>query len=210
MGRTFDETDQKILTAAKSLFLEHGLHKTELKEIARCAGFSRETVYRRFLNKDEIAFYISAQVLTQLNQLPSREVLEQKKNGYLRYEACMQAMCRRYIEHPAHVRFLDEFDQSHTAPYPIHEAAKTFLEQNRKGDESHHRKLQYLEEGIRDGSVRSIKSPNFIVRCVDNSLIAICERILPRRQHYLQEHGYAEEFIWEELEMLLAYLKNDK
>ena len=48
---------------------------------------------------------------------------------------------------------------------------------------------------------------NFLVRCIDQAVVAICERIIPRQQHYLQEHGFAAEFVWQELEMLLTYIK---
>ena len=208
MGKNFDEMDQRILAAAKTLFLQQGLHRTESKAIAERAGISRETIYRRFLNKDEIAFYIIPQVLCSLNALPPREILEREETGFLRYKACMQIMCQNYTEHVAEVRFLDEFDQGHIAPYPTYAAAKEFILYNQKGEAGLFLKKEFLEEGVADGSVRPFQDLNFMVRCIDHSVIALCERIIPREQHYIQEHGFAKEFIWQELDMLLAYLRN--
>ena len=208
MGRNFDEMDQRILASAKALFLQQGLHKTEIKAIAERAGISRETIYRRFFNKDEIAFYIIPQVLCSLNALPPREVLEQEKTGFLRYRACMRVMCGNYMEHVAEVRLLDEFDQRHIAPYPTYAAAEEFVAYNQRGEASLALKKEFLEEGVADGSVRPLPDLNFIVRCIDHAIVALCERIVPREQHYIQEHGFAKEFIWQEMEMLLAYLRN--
>lgn len=208
MGRSFDETDRKILEAAKKLFLQQGLHKTEMKAIAAQTGVSRETVYRRFLNKDEIAFYVTAQVIYELNALPPRETLEKEETGFRRYEACMRIMCQNYVDNVAQVRFLDEFDQRHIAPYPFNAAAKEFIAFNQRGEASFYLKKEFLEQGLRDGSVKPLQDLNFMVRCIDQSVVAICERIVPRQQHYLQEHGFGVEFVWQQLEMLLAYIKN--
>ena len=207
MGRTFDETDRKILTAAKELFLLQGLHKTEMKAIAQRTGVSRETVYRRFLNKDEIAFYVVAQVIDELNALPPRESLEKEKTGFQRYEVCMRTMCRNYTQSVEKVRFLDEFDQRHIEPYPFSAATKEFIAFNQSGEKSFFLKKEFLEQGVQDGSVRPMPDLNFLVRCIDQAVVAICERIIPRQQHYLQEHGFAAEFVWQELEMLLTYIK---
>ncbi|WP_158102583.1 TetR/AcrR family transcriptional regulator [Lentzea kentuckyensis] len=54
-GRPRDpEADNAILTAAFELFLERGLDGTSIEQVARRAGVTRATVYRRFATKEDL------------------------------------------------------------------------------------------------------------------------------------------------------------
>lgn len=58
-GRPRDpEADTAILTAAFELFLERGLDGTSIEQVARRAGVTRATVYRRFATKEELLFSV--------------------------------------------------------------------------------------------------------------------------------------------------------
>jgi AcrR family transcriptional regulator len=49
-----DPTTEAILDAAVVEFERHGLRRVVLEDVARRAGVSRTTIYRRFANKDEL------------------------------------------------------------------------------------------------------------------------------------------------------------
>jgi AcrR family transcriptional regulator len=49
-----DSATQAILDAAVVEFEQHGFRKVALEDVARRAGVSRTTIYRRFANKDEL------------------------------------------------------------------------------------------------------------------------------------------------------------
>jgi AcrR family transcriptional regulator len=49
-----DPSTQAILDAAVVEFERHGLRRVALEDVARRAGVSRTTIYRRFANKDEL------------------------------------------------------------------------------------------------------------------------------------------------------------
>jgi AcrR family transcriptional regulator len=49
-----DPSSQAILDAAVVEFERHGLRRVALEDVARRAGVSRTTIYRRFANKDEL------------------------------------------------------------------------------------------------------------------------------------------------------------
>lgn len=58
-GRPRDpEADTAILTAAFELFLERGLDGTSIEQVAKRAGVTRATVYRRFATKEELLFSV--------------------------------------------------------------------------------------------------------------------------------------------------------
>jgi AcrR family transcriptional regulator len=49
-----DPTAEAILDAALVEFERHGFHRVALDDVARRAGVSRTTIYRRFANRDEL------------------------------------------------------------------------------------------------------------------------------------------------------------
>jgi AcrR family transcriptional regulator len=49
-----DPKSEAILDAARALLLKHGLRRTALSDIARAAGISDATLYRRFANRDQL------------------------------------------------------------------------------------------------------------------------------------------------------------
>jgi len=49
-----EQSTQAILDAALLEFERHGIHRVALDDVARRAGVSRTTIYRRFANKDEL------------------------------------------------------------------------------------------------------------------------------------------------------------
>lgn len=49
-----DEIGIRILDAALAEYLDHGLRRTSVDDIARRAGIGRATIYRRFPNRDEL------------------------------------------------------------------------------------------------------------------------------------------------------------
>ncbi|NVK38815.1 MAG: TetR/AcrR family transcriptional regulator [Gammaproteobacteria bacterium] len=62
-----ENTEQKILSAARQCFFQHGYKATNMTLISEYAGFSRATVHKYFKNKDD-AF---RQVCQQLQQQAS-------------------------------------------------------------------------------------------------------------------------------------------
>ena len=53
-GGEFDPYAERILDAARTELMEHGLRRTSLDEIARAAEVSRATLFRRFPNRDAL------------------------------------------------------------------------------------------------------------------------------------------------------------
>src|SRR5689334_10459591 len=53
-ARYDDETDRRLLDAAHDQFCLLGIRRSTMEDVARRAGVSRVTVYRRFTNKDRL------------------------------------------------------------------------------------------------------------------------------------------------------------
>ncbi|GGK98790.1 TetR/AcrR family transcriptional regulator [Nocardia jinanensis] len=54
MVRSYDEVDERILDATLGRILQVGIRRSSLDDIARRAGVTRVTIYRRFSGKDDL------------------------------------------------------------------------------------------------------------------------------------------------------------
>lgn len=206
MPRILDKMDENILEVSRELFLTRGLRATEMKDIAVRAGIGRSTLYRHFTGKEIIAFYIAKDILTGLRELTDTESerLNSLNNGYEKLEETMLLFTSKLIENRDKVRFLDEFDQYFTDDYPASEEADEYIQFNKNKDTVMY---QYFLEGMKDGSIKAVKDAEFKIDVLLNTALGIAQRIIPRREHYLEEHGYCEELLKEAVRLILLGIK---
>ncbi len=69
---TAEDTEQRILKSALSLFLAQGLKRTRLDAVAHQAGVARVTVYRYFPDKKRLALAALMQVPSVLDEARAR------------------------------------------------------------------------------------------------------------------------------------------
>lgn len=83
----WDEYAERVLEAAEQQFYEFGLRRTSMDRVARAAGVSRVTLYRRFANRDVL---LAAVVVRQFRRFiaefdaevaPIAEPLERVERG---------------------------------------------------------------------------------------------------------------------------------
>jgi len=64
-----DEVGERILDAALRCFEEVGIRRTSMDDIARAAGVSRMTVFRRFEGKDQLTHLVLLRVGVEVTEL---------------------------------------------------------------------------------------------------------------------------------------------
>jgi AcrR family transcriptional regulator len=65
-AEALDPASEAILDAARAALVEHGLRRTSLDDIARLAGVSRATLFRRFPNRDALLVTLVAREAQRL------------------------------------------------------------------------------------------------------------------------------------------------
>ncbi|MFN3713151.1 MAG: TetR/AcrR family transcriptional regulator [Alcanivoracaceae bacterium] len=103
-ARAASSNDQ-VLDAALGLFIEFGLRRTSMDDVARKAGMGRATVYRRFGDKDQL---VQAVILRECQQ--QLALIEERLQGMgstvdAMVEAFVLAVTRAH-RHPLLVRLL--------------------------------------------------------------------------------------------------------
>ena len=100
-----DKTYEKILDAGLALFVEFGLRRTTMEDVAGKAGIGRATAYRRFADKDQL---IQVVILRECQQQLARieEELAQIDNGVERVLESFVLAVTRAHHHPLLQRLL--------------------------------------------------------------------------------------------------------
>ena len=103
-----DDQRLAILNAAEMLFLQNGLEKAKMVDIAALAGITKITLYRYFPNRDAIALDIQARMLKRITSLVAEE-------GSLmpveREKKLIQMMIRNFGVLRDSYRYIGMFDQ---------------------------------------------------------------------------------------------------
>lgn len=142
----------RIAEQANLLFAKKGIENTRMDEIAEKAGYSKATLYVYFKNKNDIVSFLSLQSMEKLKtaiedatkvKLSSREIFFRICKALTDYQADYPdffAMSQEYINVDA-----GEQNQWDEKSYSIGEEINSLL-------------YQYLDDGIKSGSLREIDS----------------------------------------------------
>jgi AcrR family transcriptional regulator len=76
MGKSEDQTREKIILSALTLFSERGIRKTSVNEVAYHAGVTRVTVYRYFPEKEDLV----REAFLRVERLFQNALVELKQN----------------------------------------------------------------------------------------------------------------------------------
>jgi AcrR family transcriptional regulator len=100
-----DPSTEAILDAALVEFDQHGIRRVALDDVARRAGVSRTTIYRRFANKDEL---VSAVMDRENTRLFAGELKNAPPKSNYYVEAFTQAILRSREHRVLNRMVLDE------------------------------------------------------------------------------------------------------
>jgi TetR/AcrR family transcriptional repressor of uid operon len=110
-----DKKSLQILEATLTLFIENGVRKTSIDDIAEKAGIGRATVYRKFKDKDEL---VQAVIIREINSKLS-ELEKYVKDIVSPLDALIEAFVQAvYLAHSNPlIRRLIESEPDYTLPF---------------------------------------------------------------------------------------------
>ena len=114
-GEDLDKTDARILDTAVTVMAEYGFRRASMDDVARKAGVSRVTVYRRFSDKDTLVQAVVLRecrrslqaILRDIAELPAEE--ERFVQGFVSTVTLARS-------HPLFRRMLDDGEQEMVLP----------------------------------------------------------------------------------------------
>lgn len=90
---------QNILSASEKLFLEKGITKTTMDDIAKTAQYSKATLYVYFKNKEEIINHLTFKSM-QLLYSHIHEAIKQSDDLFIRYKTICYALVHYQEDYP--------------------------------------------------------------------------------------------------------------
>lgn len=103
-----DEQRAAILDAAEKLFLEIGIEKTRMIDIAKRAGITRVTLYRYFASRDEVAVEVHLRLIKKNAQIGHFDPQDHSIEGL---KLRVQAMIRNFPLLRDRFRYSGMFDK---------------------------------------------------------------------------------------------------
>lgn len=103
-----DPSTEAILDAALVEFDRHGIRRVALDDVARRAGVSRTTIYRRFANKDDLVAAVMDRENVRLFSDIAEELKSARPQTNYYVEAFTQAILRSREHRVLHRMVLDE------------------------------------------------------------------------------------------------------
>ena len=199
MARPANISKNQIIKAAKDLFIKNGIHSTEMNDIAGICGIGRSSLYRYFNSRESIALAIADDVLIRLCN-KTNEGLQSEGNGYEKISTALTSLLDYMKANLAEIWFINCFDQYFSDALHEYEGELNYVSHVK-----HSRDMMTLalREGIGDGSIHSLTDPEFTSGLIINTLLALGQRVLPRKRILRKEQGFAEEYLDELLQLLL-------
>jgi AcrR family transcriptional regulator len=177
-----EETRQKILVAAETLFVENGFFGAQMKEIAVAVGISRNSLYRYFQDKNDLGYAVLGVVFNRIESYFDLLLTDPVSNAGL----CGREQLRMILQAGflnddlrADFSFMAEFDAHFSGsriPADFQARVGTSVSTSMWS-----RVGEIVAAGMADGSIRQDFSQNALESLVLYSLKALQGHILLRR-----------------------------
>ena len=175
-----------LLEVAEDFFIEHGLYTSTMEDIAAASGISRQTVYRYYGSKEEIAFAVEIRVLKRIFTRLEELFTAASGLGIKKIFDMSEALITSFVnEYQRELKFTGVFD-TYFQKYPetrFYEEMKAVL----KGFENPFTNM-ILEE-LNQRELQLDYPPQLIGEMISNSLLSLCQRVLLRRDTLTEEYG---------------------
>lgn len=192
---------EEIIAAARELFLERDLPGVTMTDLEERTGISRVTLYKYFKSIHEIAFEVQMRVMKELCEPAPGEVIE-GRTGLERLRNWLLRRVRASLANPNLVRFTALFDHYYRSAYPdpkLQEEYRRFLQ-------SMVTLRRLVEEGVRDGSIRSDLDTETLTHLLGHAQMGMLQRLIVRGHIIRDESGVDPEVLltWH-VDMLVQY-----
>jgi len=176
-----DETREKIIEEAEKLFLEKGIFETRMKDIAERAGLSRNSLYRYYRDKSDLAVTIIENIFSRFESLMGDSFEKLLSDSSLSgLEKLRESIRILWVngENSPDGKLIAEFDAYYSGSRLTEEMKEKFI----RLDNPRYTKrlIALIDEGKRDGSIRPELDSHLTFVTVLNGVRALSQRITLR------------------------------
>ncbi len=176
----------EILAEAKSYFVEKGIEHSTMEDIAVRVGVTRQTLYRYYKSKEDLALAVEIEVL---------HALLGRLNDLFSASAGLTVPLMETIFDEAVVQFIEEYEEElrYTAifdTYFLQYSHKSYIEQMKETLRSYPNSFSSLiSKEQKRGTISSSLDPLLTGEMISHSMLSLCQRVLLRREALRAEYG---------------------
>jgi len=193
-----DKHKQEILDKGMELCLEKGVAEVDMKEVAAAARVSRATLYRYYPSKKALVYAIlRGQVEAHAGDYHA-ERLEFTGSGYEKFRQFVAQLVDAYRHYPDLFRLMgmvDFYYGTQDSPEDLVHLYQDLFSGLLVGDTPH----VHLEEGQRDGSVRTDIDPRVYTATVIAALVSLAEQITANKETTQSLYGVKDAEVMREI-----------
>jgi AcrR family transcriptional regulator len=165
---------ERILEVAEGLFIQDGIDRVTIGNIAKAARLTRATVYKYFSSKEQIAKEIFKTVSQSWVDRHRNEVWNGPGNGHELIERFVTSHLNNLLQNPSEARFIAEFNSLYAKEWPVEEAIVIL---NETLGEERKRVADAIRQGQTDGSLRADVEPELMLAAFFNFISGINNRL---------------------------------
>lgn len=207
-----EETRNRILKEAENLFRERGFFETQMKDVAARIGMSRNTVYRYFQDKSDLAISIIENILSERSRQFADNIKYLISDRSLSgLEKLNRVIRRGWLDRGeiSDEKLMAEFDAYYSGERITSDMKEKFIHFEK--DEWTGQIIKIIESGQADGSIRRDIDPHLAFVTILNGIRAINQRIILRGDVLVETiEGETDRMPSLLLDLLIDGLKGDK
>lgn len=146
----YDFKKNLIVSAAEEIFFTKGFENTTMMEIAKKVGYSKGSIYSYFKSKNEVCFCIVNNYFKSIADL-AKEISENKCVGLEKLIIFKERFLSEFSKKEDFRKIFETFKYHRSQCIAIEEEIDRNKNYNQEINQS---LIQYLEEGIKDGSLK--------------------------------------------------------
>jgi AcrR family transcriptional regulator len=201
-----EETRNRIIDAARELFMSDGFFETQMKDVAEKVGISRTSLYRYYRDKLDLGMAILEVAFDEIAADQSWRSAASPYGGTALGRLDCFLRCSMAAPKFNRLRlFVAEFDAYFSGcriPADFIDRLRTYIDSNLVV-------LDLLEQGIADGSIRPDIDPHLAHVTISNAVTALLQRLLLRGHALIElREGELDRISDEHIRFLLEGLRN--
>lgn len=204
-----EKRKEEVIAAAVEVFKEKGIENSKMTDIAEKAEVGVASVYRYFKTKPDLAVEVAIKFwdmeITSLYSEFDKDNIN-KLIGIEKLKTILNVFVNLYNNHKDFVRFLEEFDN-----YVIKEQIPSEKLENYENSiiNLKHIIFEALEEGKKDGSIRSDINNEVFYITVSHSLMTLAQKLILRGNILKSDNDVSgESQIKLIIDMAVSYIEN--
>lgn len=204
MNKIKEKALNLIVEEAADMFLEKSITTVTMEEIAKSAGIGAASMYRYFGTKQALAVKAATLMAQNIYKTYYSEI--KGENGYERIKAFYMSYLAIYRDKPGYFRFIREFDSLFLA-----DAGEEKHDYENEIDRFLEEFLSFYDQGIKDGSIREVGSPEVFYYSTAHSLMSLCKSLVKGKELISQDSlTKQEDEIMQLIEIILYRLGNNQ